>query len=117
MRISRYFGVCIWSCVVLVVCCALPVRAETTARPNILLIVIDDMGYSDIGPFGAEIRTPNSSSREALPWKRNTRPADERVKQFGLLRDAGRQTGPAACTRLSWGPLLIVRPAGGADLP
>ncbi len=28
-------------------------------RPNILLIVVDDMGYSDIGPFGGEIHTPN----------------------------------------------------------
>jgi hypothetical protein len=28
-------------------------------RPNILLIVVDDMGYSDLGAFGGEIRTPN----------------------------------------------------------
>ncbi len=28
-------------------------------RPNILLIVIDDMGYSDVGAFGSEIRTPH----------------------------------------------------------
>jgi arylsulfatase A-like enzyme len=28
-------------------------------RPNILLIVADDMGYSDLGCFGGEIRTPN----------------------------------------------------------
>lgn len=28
-------------------------------RPNILLIVADDMGYSDIGAFGSEIATPN----------------------------------------------------------
>ena len=27
--------------------------------PNILLIVFDDMGYTDIGAFGSEIRTPN----------------------------------------------------------
>lgn len=32
---------------------------ETTARPNILLIAVDDMGYSDIGPFGSEIKTPS----------------------------------------------------------
>lgn len=29
------------------------------ARPNILLIVADDMGYSDLGCFGGEIETPN----------------------------------------------------------
>ena len=28
-------------------------------QPNILLIVADDLGYSDIGSFGGEIETPN----------------------------------------------------------
>ena len=31
----------------------------TVARPNILLIMNDDMGYSDIGCYGGEVRTPN----------------------------------------------------------
>lgn len=31
--------------------------AET--RPNIVVILADDMGFSDIGPYGGEIRTPN----------------------------------------------------------
>jgi arylsulfatase A-like enzyme len=28
-------------------------------RPNILLIMVDDLGFSDIGPYGSEIQTPN----------------------------------------------------------
>ena len=31
---------------------------ETATRPNVLLIVADDLGYSDIGSFGGEIETP-----------------------------------------------------------
>ncbi|MEP3891929.1 MAG: arylsulfatase [Hellea sp.] len=32
---------------------------EAVSRPNVLLIVADDLGYSDIGAFGGEIDTPN----------------------------------------------------------
>jgi len=34
-------------------------EVEPDDRPNILFLVVDDMGYSDIGPFGSEIETPN----------------------------------------------------------
>lgn len=33
--------------------------ASESSRPNIILILVDDMGYSDIGAFGSEIDTPN----------------------------------------------------------
>lgn len=29
------------------------------SRPNIVVILVDDMGFSDLGAFGGEIRTPN----------------------------------------------------------
>ncbi len=34
-------------------------HAETPARPNVLLIMCDDMGFSDIGCYGGEVATPN----------------------------------------------------------
>jgi arylsulfatase len=39
-------------------CFSSSLLAKEQMRPNILLIVVDDMGYSDIGPFGGEVRTP-----------------------------------------------------------
>lgn len=33
--------------------------APTTRQPNFLLIVADDLGWSDLGAFGGEIQTPN----------------------------------------------------------
>ena len=31
-------------------------------RPNILLVVADDMGWTDLGSYGSEIETPNLDS-------------------------------------------------------
>ncbi|MCG8443325.1 MAG: arylsulfatase [Caulobacterales bacterium] len=35
-----------------------PDGGARTERPNFLIVVADDLGWSDIGPFGGEIRTP-----------------------------------------------------------
>ncbi len=46
-------------------CTAIPnftVNAANTNQPNILLIMADDMGYSDIECYGGDIRTPHLSS-------------------------------------------------------
>ena len=32
---------------------------QSTRKPNVVLILNDDMGYSDIGCYGGEIETPN----------------------------------------------------------
>ncbi|HQF14027.1 MAG TPA: sulfatase-like hydrolase/transferase [Thermogutta sp.] len=49
--------------VLLVVCgtvCSSITAKETTDLPNFVIIFMDDMGYADIGPFGAEgYETPN----------------------------------------------------------
>ena len=50
----------------LVNCLARSVRAES--QPNILVILSDDMGYSDIGCYGGEIETPtlNRLARDGI---------------------------------------------------
>jgi arylsulfatase len=45
--------------VVSVILIARSVAAAADVRPNILLIIADDLGYSDIGAYGGEILTPN----------------------------------------------------------
>ncbi len=43
--------------------CSQPVQEQTAEtaikKPNIILIMADDVGYSDISPYGGEINTPN----------------------------------------------------------
>jgi len=41
---------------------ASPSTAVTGKRPNIVIILGDDLGFSDIGAFGSEIKTPNLDS-------------------------------------------------------
>lgn len=36
-----------------------PARAAAADRPNIIVVLVDDMGFSDLGCYGSEIPTPN----------------------------------------------------------
>lgn len=59
----KYFGPIVW----LLLFCVADAKAQkegdkqagATGRPNIILIMADDMGFSDIGSYGGEIPTPN----------------------------------------------------------
>lgn len=43
----------------LAACSAPPTAVKPAARPNFLLIMADDLGYTDLGAFGGEIATPH----------------------------------------------------------
>ncbi len=47
----RNFALCALLCV--------SMAAYAADRPNIVVIMSDDMGYSDIGCYGGEIQTPH----------------------------------------------------------
>jgi arylsulfatase A-like enzyme len=37
------------------------------APPNVVLILADDMGFSDVGCYGGEIQTPNAPAPRSCP--------------------------------------------------
>ncbi len=39
-----------------------PPGSDTTDRPNFIVIMVDDLGFSDVGCYGGEINTPNIDS-------------------------------------------------------
>jgi arylsulfatase len=72
-RIMKFLGTTVLALAAVWLVSAGPASAQQTfkapaadARPNILLIVADDAGYTDIGSFGGEIHTPNLDALAAV---------------------------------------------------
>ena len=62
------------------------IKAQTNTPPNIVLILCDDMGFSDLGCYGSEIQTPNIDSLA------------ENGVRFSLFKNTGRSCPmPASC--------------------
>src|ERR1700743_3975649 len=40
-------------------CLSLALQAAAPQKPNIMIILADDLGWSDLGCYGGEIHTPN----------------------------------------------------------
>ena len=47
--------------ITLLVCLTILMKGTSLSanKPNFLFILVDDMGYSDLGCYGSEIETPN----------------------------------------------------------
>ncbi len=63
---------------------AAPAEAQAK-RPNIVVLLGDDMGFSDMGSFGSEIRTPNLDSLAKSGVRFNATAIGESWKQQTLL--------------------------------
>jgi arylsulfatase len=59
-KLLRTLGVVVMAAVLVIP--AVAFAADTPRRPNIVIILSDDLGFADIGAFGSEIKTPNLDS-------------------------------------------------------
>ena len=70
---NNYLKSCLYD--VVIIFCLLPIilscaenkkinKVKKDERPNIILIMADDLGYSDIGCFGGEITTPPVAAQQ-----------------------------------------------------
>jgi arylsulfatase len=62
-KLGRWLGAsCIVGALATLAMPAIAAEADAPRRPNIVIILGDDMGFADMGSFGGEIKTPNLDS-------------------------------------------------------
>ena len=49
------YRICLMACTTAIVACSCSEKKEISKKNNVLLIVVDDMGFSDTQAFGGEI--------------------------------------------------------------
>ena len=101
--------------------------AEKHSGPNALIILADDLGYSDLGCYGGEIETPNldALAKEGLRFSqfyntarcwptRASMMTGYYAQQVNRDKIAGRKFGGNRGGRPSWAKLLpeLLKPAG-----
>src|SRR5688500_19248823 len=108
------------------VCSTLAAAAAPAFRPNVLLILADDLGYSDLGCYGGEIATPNldrlaKGGVRFTQFYNTTRCWPTRASLLtGYYAQQVRRdtlpgiTGGSRGVRPAWAPLLpdVLRPLG-----
>ncbi len=117
---------CITALTLLLLIPSSDVCADTVSKPNILIILADDMGYSDAGCYGSEIATPNldALARDGLRFTQFYNTARCWPSRAALLtgyyaQAVRRDTVPdvksgVVGTRPAWAPLLpeMLKPLG-----
>ena len=72
--------------------------AAAAEKPNIVVIITDDMGYSDVGCYGGEIPTPNIDALAAG----GLRFTNYYVNNMCLVTRASLMTGQVFEDRQAW---------------
>ena len=75
-------------------------HAAQQERPNVIVIIADDMGYSDISPFGGEIPTPNLQAMAEQGMRMSqyyTSPMSAPARSMLLTGNSNQQAGMGAC--------------------
>lgn len=94
--------------------CPAAEKSPAPAKPNILVILVDDLGFSDLGCYGAEIDTPNLDrlAKDGLRFTQCYNTAKCHSSRVSLLSGRWcRQAGDINLTRATTIPEVLA-PAG-----